>query len=192
MASHRIIFWIRHCSSPPKVSPIIKILIFYLNNPFLRWKPWLSATIWNDGKTFLTYLWKHFELFMGEEEFKMNLLEMLCFDEIRKIYFYGSMDTFWVQSLSDPRRKCLRKIGWRLSWIHPCRTDSHSVTAKGKANIFFLFNFFSRTQVLFVTPVLDFCWCLPWLLKPGCSSPVHNGFLRFTSGATPTDVFVIS
>ena len=40
-------------------------------------------------------------------------------------------------------------------------------------------------------PCLDFWWRLPWVSKPGrfpclhASSPVHNGFLRFTSGATP-------
>ena len=42
-------------------------------------------------------------------------------------------------------------------------------------------------------PVLDFWWCLPWVLKPGwinclwASSPACNRFLRFTSGATPAD-----
>ena len=39
--------------------------------------------------------------------------------------------------------------------------------------------------------LLDFWWHLPWVLKPGwiprlrASLPVCNGFLRFTSGATP-------
>ena len=54
---------------------------------------------------------------------------------------------------------------------------------------------FWRTQVLFCgatdIPVLDFWWCLSWVLKPGwiphlpASLPACNGFLRFTSGVIP-------
>ena len=48
------------------------------------------------------------------------------------------------------------------------------------------------------TPVLDFWWRLPWVSKPGwiprfhASLPVHNGFLRFTSGAIPADLLAAS
>ena len=44
------------------------------------------------------------------------------------------------------------------------------------------------------TPVLDFWWRLVWVSKPGWIPSLHallpapNGFLRFTSGATPTDL----
>ena len=44
------------------------------------------------------------------------------------------------------------------------------------------------------TLVLDFWWCLPWVSKPVpclCAfSPVYNGFLRFTSGATSANTFI--
>ena len=48
------------------------------------------------------------------------------------------------------------------------------------------------------TPHLDFCWCRPWVSKSGwipclhASSPVFNGFIRFTSGATPADLLTAS
>ena len=48
------------------------------------------------------------------------------------------------------------------------------------------------------SPVLDFWWLLPWVSNLGwiphlCASlPVHNRFLRFTSGATPADLLAAS
>ena len=48
------------------------------------------------------------------------------------------------------------------------------------------------------TPVLDFWWRLPWVSMPGwipclhALSPAHNGFPRFTSGATPADPLTAS
>ena len=48
------------------------------------------------------------------------------------------------------------------------------------------------------TPVLDFWWCLSWVSKSGwipclhALSPACNGFLRFTSGATPADLLAAS
>ena len=48
------------------------------------------------------------------------------------------------------------------------------------------------------TPVLDFWWCLLCVSKLGgipslyASSPVSNGFLRFTTGATPADLLTAS
>ena len=45
-----------------------------------------------------------------------------------------------------------------------------------------------------ILPVLDFWRCLPWISKPGWipylhpSSPACNGFLKFTSDATPADL----
>ena len=48
------------------------------------------------------------------------------------------------------------------------------------------------------TPHLDFCWCRPLVSKSGwipclhASSPVFNGFIRLTSGATPADLLTAS
>ena len=48
------------------------------------------------------------------------------------------------------------------------------------------------------TLILDFWWHLPWVSKQGgfphlcASSPVHNRFLRFTSGATPANCIEVS
>ena len=48
------------------------------------------------------------------------------------------------------------------------------------------------------TPVLDFWWCRPWLSMPGLISGLHsysspcNGFLRLTSGVTPTNFILVS
>ena len=39
-------------------------------------------------------------------------------------------------------------------------------------------------------PVLDCWWHLPYILKPG--SPLLNGFLGFTSGATSVDLLIAS
>ena len=45
------------------------------------------------------------------------------------------------------------------------------------------------------TPVLDFRWCLSWISKPGwlprlhASTAAHNGCLRYTSGATPANLW---
>ena len=59
----------------------------------------------------------------------------------------------------------------------------------------FVFLIFYRTQALFVGPLIPLFWTsgdvCPGLQSQGgfprlrASSPVHNGFLRFTSGATP-------
>ena len=61
--------------------------------------------------------------------------------------------------------------------------------------IFLFFKFFCRTQVLFVGPLIPLFWTsgdvCPGFQNQGgfprlhASSPVHNGFLRFTSGVTP-------
>ena len=68
--------------------------------------------------------------------------------------------------------------------------------------LFFFFFFFGGHESFFSgatdTSVLDFWWCLPWVSKPGwiphlhASLPGHNGFLRFTSGVTPTDLLAAS
>ena len=48
------------------------------------------------------------------------------------------------------------------------------------------------------TPILGFWWRLPWVSKPGWITrfhaflPAHNLFLRFTYGATPTDLLITS
>ena len=60
---------------------------------------------------------------------------------------------------------------------------------------FIFLKIFCRTQVLFVGPLIPLFWtsgevCPGFQSQDGfphlcASSPVHNGFLRFTSGATP-------
>ena len=65
-----------------------------------------------------------------------------------------------------------------------------------------LWKIFWRTSSPFCgvadTPVLDFWWRLPWVSKPEripnlCASvPAHNGFLRFTCGATPANLWRVS
>ena len=64
-----------------------------------------------------------------------------------------------------------------------------------RVNFFFFFKIFCRTQVLFLGPLIPLLWtsgdvCPGFQSQGGfprlhASSPVHNGFLRFTSGATP-------
>ena len=66
----------------------------------------------------------------------------------------------------------------------------------------FFCKIFWKTQVLFCgatdIPVLNFWWCLPWVSKSGwiphlyAFLPACNGFLRFTSGATPANLLMAS
>ena len=58
------------------------------------------------------------------------------------------------------------------------------------ANVFLLFldPFCGITD----TPDLDFWWRVPWISKPRCFIGFGNGFLRFTSDTTPTDLLVDS
>ena len=61
-------------------------------------------------------------------------------------------------------------------------------------SFFFFFKFLEDTSPFrgaADTPILDFWWRLRWVSKlgwiPSLACPAHNGFLRFTSGATPAD-----
>ena len=90
---------------------------------------------------------------------------------------------------------------YRLSFLYGYFTQPgsgsspHTISTKG--NNIYSWNF-SEDISLFCeatdTPVLDLCWRLPWISKPGwipglcASSSACNGFLRFIYSATPADL----
>ena len=89
-------------------------------------------------------------------------------------------------------------------WILSMRSSYTNVISNTKGKIFFreplFFKIFCRTRVLFVGPLTP-QFCTSGDVCPGFQSqggfphlrvslPVHNRFLRFTSGATPTDLLV--
>ena len=95
------------------------------------------------------------------------------------------------------RSVCVRALSRGISpgLIWWCRKIT--LHTKGDRSFFFFFFFknFCRTQVLFVGPLIPLFWtsgdvCPGFQSQDGfprlrASLPVHNGFLRFTSGATP-------
>ena len=79
--------------------------------------------------------------------------------------------------------------------------DEEQPGVNGTSNQAFLFFLiFCRTPILFVGPLIPLFLTpgLPWISRSGWTSCLHalstvcNGFLRFTSGATPTNLLAAS
>ena len=114
------------------------------------------------------------------------------------------------QAKSRPNNGIIIQLNWNaLKWIElKCQVNAmqfhqikiymqsplHPVLFQWESFFFFFLNF-CRTQVLFVGPLIPLFWtsgdvCPGFQSQGGfphlrASSPAHNGFLRFTSGATP-------
>ena len=138
---------------------------------------------------------------------KINICSSLSFrDE------YSSEDGYWIGVSDQQYESDFFSIDGRHVQFTSKKARRHFLITILMLNVRFNQNNYLKICNLFLkkngghkwlggaidTPVLDFWWHLPWVSKPGCIphlhafSPACNGFLRFTSGATPADPLTAS